>query len=214
MSESWPISESLPCGNPHCSQRFESPQDVVEHLNDIYSTCAPFPTLPQVGEASEFDGYQQEYYAQPEAQEPSSVQTNPLGRWAKYHPKSGWLYGESDNTLQQLDQDQFAHRRIHNPYYPFADQDEWKLAKFINETMTLTQADQFLKLGWVRVPFSCLPWPLSHPIAPGTEDGVLGKECTNTAVVVREFTQGASVEARQDRHIRLSHNKAGPSVLA
>lgn len=160
---------SVPCGNPHCSELFDSPDDVIFHLEDHYSTCIPHFVPPQPEEYAfgvqpeelqvPFDRYQP--FPEQPTNHPEPPLPPPQGRWTRYHPHSGAHYGKADNTLEQLDKDQYARRRVHNRYYPFADSEEWKLAKFINETMTLTQADQFLKLEWVCVLFSFSSCPLS-----------------------------------------------------
>ncbi|KIM58745.1 hypothetical protein SCLCIDRAFT_127619, partial [Scleroderma citrinum Foug A] len=36
-------------------------------------------------------------------------------------------------------------------YYPFADEGEWELAKFLALNLNKTQVSQFLKLRWVRL---------------------------------------------------------------
>ncbi|KAG1906459.1 uncharacterized protein F5891DRAFT_1125401 [Suillus fuscotomentosus] len=42
-----------------------------------------------------------------------------------------------------------AHR-AHNVYYPFADREEWELAKFLSDNLNQGQITRFLKLLWVK----------------------------------------------------------------
>ncbi|KAG2115294.1 uncharacterized protein F5147DRAFT_743744 [Suillus discolor] len=42
-----------------------------------------------------------------------------------------------------------AHR-AHNMYYPFADREEWELAKFLSDNLNQGQITRFLKLLWVK----------------------------------------------------------------
>ena len=39
--------------------------------------------------------------------------------------------------------------REKNPYFPFADRDEWELGKFLYAHLTQMQINDFLKLHWV-----------------------------------------------------------------
>jgi hypothetical protein len=52
--------------------------------------------------------------------------------------------------LDKLEDDEHAYRRKVNPYYPFPDEGEWQLGKFLVENLTQTQIDKFLKLKWVN----------------------------------------------------------------
>ncbi|KAG1900153.1 uncharacterized protein F5891DRAFT_1128621 [Suillus fuscotomentosus] len=47
-----------------------------------------------------------------------------------------------------LNPDQYEYRRKINTYYPFHDEGEWELARFLVENLTQTQIDKFLKLKW------------------------------------------------------------------
>jgi hypothetical protein len=66
--------------------------------------------------------------------------------WGHYHPKSAYIFGRAPNLLEQLKNDQHENERRENYYYPFADQEEWGLAKFLCETMTGTDIDRFMGL--------------------------------------------------------------------
>ncbi|KAG1848760.1 hypothetical protein DFJ58DRAFT_729794 [Suillus subalutaceus] len=50
--------------------------------------------------------------------------------------------------LDKLEDDQYAYRRKINPYYPFPDEGEWELGRFLVENLTQTQIMKFLKLRW------------------------------------------------------------------
>ncbi|KAG1887539.1 uncharacterized protein F5891DRAFT_1132109 [Suillus fuscotomentosus] len=54
--------------------------------------------------------------------------------------------------LDKLEDDQYAHRQKinHYHYYPFHDEGEWELGKFLVENLTQTQITKFLKLKWVN----------------------------------------------------------------
>ncbi|KAG2357812.1 hypothetical protein BDR07DRAFT_1296735, partial [Suillus spraguei] len=69
-----------------------------------------------------------------------------------YHSKSGYLFGQGQNILQEMedhDSDQKRRRTI-NSSYPFVDQAEWQLAKFLVQQLTQTDINRFLKLDWCR----------------------------------------------------------------
>ncbi|KAG1817122.1 uncharacterized protein BJ212DRAFT_1299292 [Suillus subaureus] len=50
--------------------------------------------------------------------------------------------------LDRLDDDPYAYQRKINHYYPFHDEGEWELGKFLVENLTQTQMIKFLKLKW------------------------------------------------------------------
>ncbi|KAG2346736.1 hypothetical protein BDR05DRAFT_997143 [Suillus weaverae] len=59
--------------------------------------------------------------------------------------------------LDKLEDDQYAHQRKINPYYPFHDEGEWELGKFLTENLTQTQITKFLKLKWFDTPDRARP---------------------------------------------------------
>ncbi|KAG1781688.1 hypothetical protein EV702DRAFT_1177394 [Suillus placidus] len=59
--------------------------------------------------------------------------------------------------LDKLEDDQYVHRRKINPYYPFHDEGEWELGKFLAENLTQTQITKFLKLKWFDAPDRARP---------------------------------------------------------
>lgn len=71
-------------------------------------------------------------------------------RDGRYHPESGSIYGfDHPNTFQCMKDHEYEAHRQHNVYYPFADRDEWELAKFLNDNLNQGQITRFLKLSWV-----------------------------------------------------------------
>ncbi|KAG2134157.1 uncharacterized protein EDB93DRAFT_1092883 [Suillus bovinus] len=50
--------------------------------------------------------------------------------------------------LDRLEDDPYVYRRKINRYYPFQDEGEWELGKFLVENLTQTQMIKFLKLKW------------------------------------------------------------------
>ncbi|KAG1832538.1 hypothetical protein EV424DRAFT_1564026 [Suillus variegatus] len=50
--------------------------------------------------------------------------------------------------LNKLEDDEYAYRCKENTYYPFHDEAEWQLGKFLVENLTQTQIAKFLKLTW------------------------------------------------------------------
>ncbi|KAG1834896.1 hypothetical protein EV424DRAFT_1468487 [Suillus variegatus] len=68
-----------------------------------------------------------------------------------------------------MENDQYAYRPRHAPFYPFQDQAEFDLAKFICEHLTQSDMEQFLKLEWVCLELSkdqLLAWVASLPTGP------------------------------------------------
>ncbi|KAG1883753.1 hypothetical protein F4604DRAFT_1878948 [Suillus subluteus] len=61
--------------------------------------------------------------------------------------------GLTNHVLQQFPippglQDPYDYQRKINTYYPFHDEGEWELGRFLVENLTQTQIDKFLKLKW------------------------------------------------------------------
>jgi hypothetical protein len=67
----------------------------------------------------------------------------------QYHPTSGYIYGVGKNMFDRLEDDEHADCRQDNPYFPFEDEGEWELGRFLVENMNQTQINKFLKLKWV-----------------------------------------------------------------
>ena len=67
----------------------------------------------------------------------------------QYYPTSGYLYDEGETLLDRMRANEYERQREHQPYYPFMDEGEWELAKFLALNHTQTEMNQFLKLKWV-----------------------------------------------------------------
>ncbi|KJA17834.1 hypothetical protein HYPSUDRAFT_145923, partial [Hypholoma sublateritium FD-334 SS-4] len=68
-----------------------------------------------------------------------------------YHPNRAYHAAGGKNLLQSINDDQFADIREDNPYYPFANKDEWELVKWMTDaSLTQQQIDAFLRLGYVK----------------------------------------------------------------
>lgn len=61
------------------------------------------------------------------------------------------LFGKGETLLDRLKDHEHERRREHLIYYPFADEGEWELAKFLALNLNKTQVSQFLKLRWVSL---------------------------------------------------------------
>ncbi|KAG1718386.1 hypothetical protein EDD22DRAFT_983580 [Suillus occidentalis] len=60
----------------------------------------------------------------------------------------GNLSKAARNQDSYLQDDQYDYRRKFNTYYPFQDEGEWELGRFLVENLTQTQIDRFLRLKW------------------------------------------------------------------
>ncbi|KAG1885930.1 uncharacterized protein F5891DRAFT_1132660 [Suillus fuscotomentosus] len=125
---------------PNCKLgEYSSIEALISHLN-APSTCWPSDTQPQALPVPSILN--------------QGGQTHVTGTC---HPQSGYVYGIGRNMLDKLENDQFAHWRLINPYYPFTDQGEWELGKFLVENLTQTQIMKFLKLKWFDAPNRARP---------------------------------------------------------
>ena len=113
---------------PRCRKEYPSIEAVIQHLNSQPS-CWPAKTPSTQG------------FTVP----PGQTSTR------QYHPNYGHIYGIGKNMLDQLDEDEYAGPRKENPYYPFEDEGEWDLGRFLVENLNQTQINKFLKLKWVSV---------------------------------------------------------------
>ncbi|KAH7903383.1 hypothetical protein BJ138DRAFT_1138745 [Hygrophoropsis aurantiaca] len=64
-----------------------------------------------------------------------------------FHLTSGYTYGKAFNIFEDMESDPLEYRRTHNSFYPYNDDNEWELAKFLCETMTQADIKRFLQLG-------------------------------------------------------------------
>ncbi|KAG1897602.1 uncharacterized protein F5891DRAFT_1129890 [Suillus fuscotomentosus] len=72
-------------------------------------------------------------------------------RTARYHENSGSIYGfHQPNSFERMKAHDYEAHRAHNVYYPFADREEWELAKFLSDNLNQGQITRFLKLLWVK----------------------------------------------------------------
>jgi hypothetical protein len=55
-----------------------------------------------------------------------------------------------DHSFDRFNDDKYAPYRTQNPYYPFADQEEWELGSFLlGSGMSMQKVDEFLRLKLV-----------------------------------------------------------------
>ncbi|KAG1780065.1 hypothetical protein EV702DRAFT_1178226 [Suillus placidus] len=57
--------------------------------------------------------------------------------------RSGYIFGVGRNMFDRLEDDQYAYRQKINHHYPFCDEGEWELGKFMVENLTQTQMIKF-----------------------------------------------------------------------
>ncbi|KIJ18778.1 hypothetical protein PAXINDRAFT_38007, partial [Paxillus involutus ATCC 200175] len=67
-----------------------------------------------------------------------------------YHPTSGYIYGKGETLLDKMQADIHERRREHVVHYPFADEGEWELGKFLLQHLPQAAIKDFLKLKWTR----------------------------------------------------------------
>ncbi|KAG1899581.1 uncharacterized protein F5891DRAFT_1128836 [Suillus fuscotomentosus] len=123
---------------PNCKLGdYPSIKALISHFNSP-STCWPFDARPQMLPVpSVFNGW--------------------IPVTGTCYPQSGYVYGVGKNMLDKLEDDKYAYRRKINPYYPFHDEGEWELGKFLVENLTQTQITKFLKLRWFDSPDRAKP---------------------------------------------------------
>ncbi|KAG2039844.1 hypothetical protein BDR03DRAFT_831119, partial [Suillus americanus] len=120
---------------PNCNAEFPSIEAVILHLNS-QSTCWPHESRPQ------------QFPIPPGLQGSHSSTSSTTGH---YHPQAGYVFGVGKNLFDRLQEDEYDYRRKINTYYPFHDEGEWELGRFLVENLTQTQIDKFLKLKWPHV---------------------------------------------------------------
>ena len=60
------------------------------------------------------------------------------------------IYGCAKSFIDCLNKDKYAPYQVENPYYPFADQEEWELGSFLLRLgMSMQKVDEFLRLKLV-----------------------------------------------------------------
>ena len=125
-------SESLRC--PACHTAFQSPATLAVHLNHAEQPCSllgknevPYPIPPAfyTKNGEDVTGY--------------------------YHQTSGLIYGRGETILDKMKMDEYERRREHAMYYPFEDEAEWDLAKFLVRHLNQSEINKFLRLKWVSL---------------------------------------------------------------
>jgi len=72
-------------------------------------------------------------------------------------PTAGKIYGRTRSFIDRFNDNKYASYRAQNPYYPFADEEEWGLGSFLLRSgMSMQKVDEFLKLKMVLRFFSIL----------------------------------------------------------
>lgn len=146
--------KGLHCPNPQCtSGPWDNWKSLLLHINNQFSRCKEFrytlPTTSSLVDAT----HPVSNAASGESMPTSGRNINkpiPSPRYTENHPNVPRTYGRSKNTLEHMDDDQYATRRLHNVYYPFKDELEWGLARFLcQSSLKQGEIDEFLKLPWV-----------------------------------------------------------------
>ena len=120
---------------PSCRSLFSSPDALVHHLNTGSTSC-----ISALEDSFEIPT--------PSAFIRGAGETNVTGQ---YHEHSGHIYGKGETLLDHLKTHEHERRWQHQIYYPFPNEGEWELAKFLVLNLTKSQISQFLKLRWVRL---------------------------------------------------------------
>ncbi|KAG6372042.1 hypothetical protein JVT61DRAFT_8748 [Boletus reticuloceps] len=127
---------------PSCYKAFPSEEAFLRHINDSSTTC-----ITNLERLINQNGPTVAYNIPvPPAFRRGAEDTNTSG---EYHPTSGFTHlGKGETLLDRLKGNQYERRRENVPYYPFQDEGEWDLAKFLALNLTKSQISQFLKLKW------------------------------------------------------------------
>ena len=66
------------------------------------------------------------------------------------YPNASHVHGRAKSFMDRFNDDKHASYRVQNPYYPFANQEEWELAPFLlHSGMSMQKQDEFLRLKLV-----------------------------------------------------------------
>ena len=140
---------------PKCGKRFTS---LLRHLNHRESKCKDWSVAPP--HPTRLSSPQPEFNTtddvppSPTASSPEPISnlvpTHP-GPFRAVFPNAGKAYGRGKSFMDRFNDDKYAPQRVHNPYYPFADQEEWELGgSLLRSGMSMQKVDDFLKLKLVR----------------------------------------------------------------
>lgn len=141
---------------PKCRQSFSSSRAILAHLNNNFSPCNGFldnydANLAFAEEATQRHAELGEHAFQNCVPPPPSISKEPApSTFVEYHPGSSFVFGQGANTFERVQENDFAHLRKANPYYPFKGREEWDLASFLaRSSLSQAEIDEFLKLDWV-----------------------------------------------------------------
>jgi hypothetical protein len=139
----------LPC--PCCQKRFA---DVLRHLNHRNSKCRNWFTLlpysTQIPPSQPLDFVDDRPSSPPTGEpEPSSMHNSSQPSRTVF-PNASKIYGQAKSFMDRFNDDIYASHRVQNPYYPFADKEEWELGSFLLRSgMSMQKVDEFLRLKLV-----------------------------------------------------------------
>jgi len=145
----------FPC--PYCRKRFAN---VLRHLNHHESKCTAWFTLPpppahSMSPPPEFMDDTDDRLPSPPTTDfelPGYItlnQPHPQPFRTEF-PTAGKSYGRTKSFIDRFHDDKYASYRVQNPYYPFADQEEWELGSFLlGSGMSMQKVDEFLTLKLV-----------------------------------------------------------------
>ncbi|KAI6155715.1 hypothetical protein BKA82DRAFT_4326774 [Pisolithus tinctorius] len=136
---------------------FPSPAALLNHLKTEGGTCT--------------DAIPVQHIPVPPAFQRGFEENDIMGH---YYPTSRYIYNRGDTFLDRMKASEHERRHQNQLYYPFADEGEWELAKFLALNFTQSQMNQFLKLKWfetrVKPSFKSadqlLGWMASLPHGP------------------------------------------------
>lgn len=141
-------TRQLPC--PACGKRFAN---VLRHLNHRDSKCSDWfvaPPSPSFSVSSLPPGF-------PDNMDDAPLSPSPINSDPDHQPlrvefsTAGKIYGHGKSFVDYLNDDKYAPYRVRNPYYLFADQEEWELGSFLLRSgMSMQKVDEFLRLKLVN----------------------------------------------------------------
>jgi len=147
-------ARQFPC--PYCGKRFA---DVLRHLNHRESKCTTWFTLPPPPTRSTFppppefmDDMDDRLPFTPTADSelPGCTTPNRPQPFRTEFPTAGKIYGCTKSFIDRFHDDKYTSYRTQNPYYPFADREEWELGSFLlGSGMSMRKVDEFLRLKLV-----------------------------------------------------------------